>query len=276
MMFSDSGSRWTVATLAALLALALGCAGTRKKEAATPTAQGPGVEEVLGTERPAQQPQEQAESEDEVLKLLGITVQGQEAEKAPTTATKVEKSETDKLKERVQELERQLSERENQIASLKADLAAREKTISELQSRARTAPVPRPAPTGELRAPAQDFRVRYEDALAEYKARNFKRAIQLFQELIQTDPNNSLSDNCQYWIGECYYGLEDYQQALVAFEKVFSFPGTNKAPDAQLKIALCYLKLGDTARARQEFQRLIDNYPDSEYVSKARQYLAQL
>ncbi|MDZ7372511.1 MAG: tetratricopeptide repeat protein [candidate division KSB1 bacterium] len=251
----------------------LGCAGTRKKEEA---AKQPGVEEVLGVEGQ----QEQAPSEDEVLRLLGITPRGGEAEKTATGQTTVQKSETDILKDRVQELERQLREREAQIASLKADLAAKEKTISDLEARARiSAPVAagaRPKAAGEGRAPSSEFRVRYEDALAEYKARNFKAALAIFQELLQTDPNNTLSDNCQYWIGECYYGMEDYNQALVAFEKVFSFPGTNKAADAQLKIGLCYLKLGDRARARQEFQRLIDNYPDSEYVSKARSYLSQL
>ena len=46
--------------------------------------------------------------------------------------------------------------------------------------------------------------------------------------------------------------------------------------DAQLKLGLCYWKLGDTERARQEFERLISDYPNSEYVGKAQQYLSKL
>lgn len=260
--------RWWYLAVMAVLFVALGCAGTR--QGAAPAGEEGGVEEVLGTEG-----QQQPQSEDEVLKLLGITSETREAEKQPTGKEVVEKTEVEKLQERIQELEKQLREKENQIASLKSDLAAKERIISELESQSRTAPRSVTA-TGKPHAPSAEFRVRYQDALTEYKARNYKTAIQLFEELLRTDPNNTLSDNCQYWIGECYYGLEDYKQALVAFEKVFTFPETNKAADAQLKIGLCYLKLGDHERARQEFQRLIDNYPDSEYVEVARRYLSQL
>ncbi len=257
--------RWLVLPVAGLVLFVLGCAGTRQEGPAT---EGAGVEELLGVEG-----EQQAKSEDEVLKLLGITTEEDTAK--ATSREVVQKTEVEQLREKVLQLEKQLREKESQIASLKTDLAAKERLISELESKSRTTGV-RVAAAGEPHPPSAEFRVRYQDALAEYKARNYKTALQLFQELLQTDPNNTLSDNCQYWIGECYYGLEDYNQALVAFEKVFTFPQTNKAADAQLKIGLCYLRLGDRERARQEFQRLIDNYPDSEYVGKARQYLSQL
>ena len=248
-----------------------GCAGTTKQKPAEET-QG-NIEEVLGLQQG--QEESQAKSEDEVLKLLGISEEPA-AQKEETTKEVVQKTDLEKLQEKVEELEKQLREKESQIASLKSDLAAKEKAISELEARARSIPSTGPVASGKPRQPSAEFRVRYQDALAEYNARNYKTAIRLFQDLLATDPNNTLSDNCQYWIGESYYGLEDYNQALVAFEKVFAFPETNKAPDAQLKIGLCYLRLGDRERARQELQRLLDNYPDSEYVAKARQLLSQL
>ena len=46
--------------------------------------------------------------------------------------------------------------------------------------------------------------------------------------------------------------------------------------DAQLKLGICYWKLGDRDRARQEFELLLNNYPNSEYVDKARQFIARL
>ena len=88
--------------------------------------------------------------------------------------------------------------------------------------------------------------------------------------------SHSLSDNCQYWIGECYYALRNFNQAAVEFEKVFTFPQSNKDPDAQLKLGLCYWNTGNAARAKEEFNRLIVNYPDSEYTIRARSYLSQL
>ncbi len=91
-----------------------------------------------------------------------------------------------------------------------------------------------------------------------------------------TDTHHSLADNAQYWIGECYFALGDYRAAILAFEKVFTFKQSNKNDYAQYKLGLCYYKLGDKKRARQEFQNLLDNYPDSPLVEKARKYLMQL
>lgn len=84
---------------------------------------------------------------------------------------------------------------------------------------------------------------------------------------------NKLADNAQYWIGECYYSLKNYQRAIIEFEKVFSFPNSNKNDDAQFKLGLCYAAIGNRVKAREEFQRLIDYFPKSEYVTRAKQFL---
>jgi len=120
------------------------------------------------------------------------------------------------------------------------------------------------------------FQDRYIDARQAYNAKRYREALQKFEALLTEDIRNSLSDNCQYWLAESHYGLGDFQNAIAAFEKVFSFPKSNKWADAQLKIGLCYLKLNNTEKAREELQKLIDNYPTSEYVSLARKSLSQI
>ena len=67
-----------------------------------------------------------------------------------------------------------------------------------------------------------------------------------------------------------------YREAIMAFEKVFTFKFSNKNDYAQFKIGQCYYQLGDKQRARREFQELLDNYPDSELVPRAREYLSKL
>ena len=121
-----------------------------------------------------------------------------------------------------------------------------------------------------------NYKEDYQMALEEYYNRNYKQAIQMFEELLARDSSNSLADNCRYWIGECYYGLGNYNQAIIEFTKVFSFTKSNKMDDAQLKLGLCYWRLGDRDRAVQEFERLVNEYPDSEYVEKAREFLSKL
>mgnify|MGYP001430492795 FL=1 len=87
------------------------------------------------------------------------------------------------------------------------------------------------------------------------------------------DPAGDLADNAQYWLGECEYARRDFQAALAAFQKVFLFAKTEKEDDAQLKLGLCYLQLGDRDSAMIEFKRLVVDYPESEYVVRAEELL---
>jgi len=124
-------------------------------------------------------------------------------------------------------------------------------------------------------SPAQ-YKALYEQAYETYKQKRYQQAIPEFTKVVEADPDGDLSDNAQYWIGECYYGMNNYNRAIVEFEKVFTFKNSNKDDDAQLKLGLCYLNLGQRQKAREEFQRLVDFYPNSEYKQMAMEYLQQL
>ena len=54
---------------------------------------------------------------------------------------------------------------------------------------------------------------------------------------------------------------------------MFTFPGTNKADDAQLKLGLCYVNIGQIDEAKQEFKNLLEFYPKSEYYKRSQEYL---
>ena len=94
--------------------------------------------------------------------------------------------------------------------------------------------------------------------------------------LVIEDPSNDLADNSQYWLAECYYSTKNYKRAILEFEKVFTFPGTDKDDDSQLKLALSYQSLGNLVKAREEYQRMVDYFPSSEYFSRAKESLKQL
>ena len=116
----------------------------------------------------------------------------------------------------------------------------------------------------------------YQGALAYYRQEHYDRALAEFDRLLQKAPMSEWSDNAQYWRGECYYGLRKYQQALIEFTKVFAFRNTDKADDAQIKIANCHIALGERGRALAALRKLLDEYPDSEYVPTARDKIKQL
>ncbi len=227
--------------------------------------EGSEIDQIIGiSETSETQP---SPDEDEVLRLLGITKE----ETEEPTVQKGPKNE-DQLREEISDLERKLVDKDSEISKLKSDIAEKDQKINRLETDYVRQPL---TPSGGYTSTG-NFREDYQNALSEYNNRNYKLAIQMFEELLARNPSSSLSDNCRYWIGECYYGLGNYNQAIIEFTKVFSFNNSNKMDDAQLKLGLCYWKLGDRERARQEFDRLISDYPKSEYVEKAQQFLSRL
>ena len=108
----------------------------------------------------------------------------------------------------------------------------------------------------------------YKTALTYYFDSNYEESITRFKQLINIDDSHDLSDNSQYWIGEAYFGLGNYQRALSAFEIVLTYPQSNKSDYAQFKIGLCLLKLKKEPQAYAAFQSFIDSYPESELISR--------
>ena len=109
-----------------------------------------------------------------------------------------------------------------------------------------------------------------------FKTRVFSEAISGFETLVSSDATNDLADNSQYWLAECFYSQKDFKRAIIEFEKVFTYAGTDKDDDAQLKIGLAYQSIGNVEKAAEEFQRLVDYFPGSEYYPKAKEALKQL
>ncbi|MCX7726133.1 MAG: tol-pal system protein YbgF [Chitinispirillaceae bacterium] len=116
----------------------------------------------------------------------------------------------------------------------------------------------------------------YQTALKVFNNKNYEKAIELFNEVIGQFPQGDYTGNSRYWIGECYFALGNYASAITSFNHVFDFKNHPKSDDAQFKIALSYLKMGEEKLAREEFKKLISRYPSSEYVDKAKNYLEGL
>jgi tol-pal system protein YbgF len=116
----------------------------------------------------------------------------------------------------------------------------------------------------------------YQKGLNLFNSRNYKESIKAFNDCIAQYPSGDYPDNSYYWIGECFYGQGDFASAIASFQKVFSFQNSSKGDDAQFKIGLSYMKMGKQDLAQSELQKLIDRYPASEYVPKAKNYLNQI
>lgn len=148
------------------------------------------------------------------------------------------------------------TELETQVAELKEKLFA-----------------PPPKPPEPVIRNTQEY---YEQALQAFRMRNYEKAGTMLQGILSAGAPPDLQDNCHYWLGECAYAMKSYTDALEHFQTVFTFKVSEKKDDAQLMIANCYYAMGNRAKAKEEYQKLIDKYPASQYVNRAKERLGRL
>ncbi len=109
----------------------------------------------------------------------------------------------------------------------------------------------------------------YETALSQVQAKQYDRGLDALQAFVVRWPDHPYVENALYWRGEAYFAQAEYVRAIPQFEGVLSRFGTgNKAPDALLKLGMCHDRLGDTVRARESWERLLNAYPRSDAAKK--------
>ena len=122
----------------------------------------------------------------------------------------------------------------------------------------------------------KSYKDRYGSALADYRKRKFNSAIKKFNALLAESKNNNLSDNAQYWIGECYYHMKLYSRAVTGFGNVLNYKNSNKIDSAILMRGKAYKHLGRKSEAIAQFRTLVTNYPRSSYTKRARELISDL
>ena len=123
----------------------------------------------------------------------------------------------------------------------------------------------------KIKSPHQTL---YENASKFFAEERYDHAIAIYEELISIDPSSSLADNAQWWIGEALFFQNRYEEALIAYNKVFGLGDRSKEAYAQLRLGYCYLRLGEKQRAIEEFRNVEFKYPNAqEEIGKAQKQL---
>jgi tol-pal system protein YbgF len=130
------------------------------------------------------------------------------------------------------------------------------------------------APAGaNAQAPAP--RELYTQAYADYARGNYDLAIQEYTDYLRNYPDTDLSDNAQYWIGECQYSKQKYPEAIAAWDELLrQFPSSDKIPDARFKKGMALERLGRRSQALLEYRFVAERFPNSEAGRKAREKLS--
>jgi tol-pal system protein YbgF len=136
-----------------------------------------------------------------------------------------------------------------------------------------------PAAAGGMQTAKPEEYEAYQKAYAKLKGQDFGGAIKAFNSFIATYPGSTLAGNAYYWLGKAYLQPpQDATKAQQAFTKVAGdFPQHTKAPDALYELGKISYSKGDKAKAKSQFQQVIDNYGMSGSTAPqlAKQFLDQ-
>ena len=83
--------------------------------------------------------------------------------------------------------------------------------------------------------------------------------------------------NAQFWMGECLFKQNEFELAILDYQKVIvDYPRHTKAPAALLKQGMAFEKLKDAETAKIVYQKILDSYPKSDQANPAQKRLESI
>jgi len=126
-----------------------------------------------------------------------------------------------------------------------------------------------PLPTGEPTA-------LYNAALAKLRQDDFPGAAQGFNEFILQFPDNELTPNAQYWLGEAYYAQQNYAEAARAFLTAYTkYPESSKASGSLLKLGISLGEMDQKDDACAALREFGQKYPNASAIELNRAKVAR-
>jgi len=181
---------------------------------------------------------------------------------------------------KVDQISGQVQSLHDAVDELKARLAKVSKQLDDMQAAQQNLTNPAggqpvaPAGGGTAAPPPDAL---YNDALRDFNAGKNDLASQEFTQYLQVYGNTDLAGNAQFYLGEIAYRTANYQQAILAYNKVLDqYPGGNKSAAAQLKKGYALLETGQRDAGVQELRSLIARYPKSPEAAQAKDRLSKL
>ena len=211
------------------------------------------------------------------------------------------------LQQEVQHLRGQVEEQEHELSKMKQQQRDRyidlDKRISLLMANASKAPQPAavaatpsapvtpvtvqpvskpvasnvapPIAPIKLAPTTAEAKTAYNNAYSLIRQKQYDAAHNAFIDFVRDYPNNSLTGNGYYWLGELKLVIGDPQGSLADFKTVVQkFSGHSKEPDAIYKLGIVNDQLGATADAKQYLQDVIRRFPNTNSAKLAAKYLA--
>jgi len=133
-------------------------------------------------------------------------------------------------------------------------------------------------PVADGRPPNVTAEGLFTSATRDKSSGKYDLALNQFQDFVKWFPKNDLACVAQYHIGDIHYNQNDLMKALEAFDKVLDGYDANcsRRPDSIYLKARTLEKGGERTAAAKEYRRLRDDYPKTDWATRAAQRLREL
>ncbi len=144
----------------------------------------------------------------------------------------------------------------------------------------RTTPPEGEGPSIEIREGEQQPEADAADLASFNKAKDlygkgeFPAAQDAFAGFIKEYSESKYAASAQFYIGECLYEQQQYENAIMEYQKVVAeYSKSSKVPTAILKQGFSFLNIGDKTSAKLFLQKVVRSYPKSYAAGMAKEKL---
>ena len=172
------------------------------------------------------------------------------------------------IRERVDDTNVRVSNVREELEALRTSIPVGAPQTTAPPSTDPTAP-PAPAPTtGPPPSTAGLSPTRmFDTAMADYAAGQFTLAVTGFEAFLRTFPRSEMADDAQFQIGESYFALNRWMDAIAAYNAVTqNYPMGDKVSQAFYKRGLAQERLGQIDAARESWNNVLQRTQDSDPV----------
>jgi len=198
----------------------------------------------------------------------------------------------DELKSRVAKLDKSVQDLQTQLQNIQTAPPVSEQPAQSVQPAqpsftppgkpqpGRPMPASNPQNSAPAQAPAAlapPLAETFQAGVRDYNSAHYEVAAGEFQDVVHFYPMDDLAGTSQFYLGEIAYRQQNFPDAVKAYNAVLEgFPGSPKAPAAQLRKGLALLALSKKDAAIHELRLLIQRHPQTPEAQQARSKLNAL
>jgi tol-pal system protein YbgF len=138
-------------------------------------------------------------------------------------------------------------------------------------------PPPQATPTTTQVNPGVQPQRLFDSSYGDYTAGNYVLAVQGFESFLGYFPKNTRAHEAQLYVAESLAWQKKDMDAVGAYDRVIAnYPGSASAPTAYYKRGMAFERLGEPARARESYEAVLKQFPDTQQAVLAKQRLEGL